>query len=95
MRTMRNSKELLLNDLVQQGRVEQVGDEYRLAGSSEMPLLDDPNLEVVVQDIQSTQPSENLGRGVETAKRLAQSATTKRSHDFAASAHDFIMACRI
>ena len=94
-RTQIDYIQALLDDLVQQGCIEQAGDGYRLAGRSEMPLLDDPNLEVIVRDIRSAQLSEDLGRDVETAKRLAQSATTKRSHDFAASAQDFIMACRI
>jgi len=94
-RTQVDYVQALLDDLERRDLIVRDGDQYRLPGRSEIPLLDDPNLEVVTHDIQTVQLPGDLGRDVEAAKRLAKSAMAKRSHDFAASARDFLMACRV
>ena len=94
-RTQVDYIQALLDELEQRDLILKVGDGYRLPGRSEIPLLDDPNLEVVIHDMQTVQVPEDLGHDVETAKILAKSAMGERSHDFAASARDFLMACRV
>jgi hypothetical protein len=85
----------LLDDLEQRGYIEKVGTQYRLPGQSENPLLDDPNLQEVIREIDAVQLPEGLGRDVETAKEMAKSGMAKRSQDFVASAQDYLIACRL
>jgi uncharacterized LabA/DUF88 family protein len=85
----------LLDDLEQRGSIIQVGAQYRLPGRSENPLLDDPNLQEVIREINAVQLPEDLGRDVETAKEMAKSGMAKRSQDFVTSAQDYLIACRL
>jgi len=85
----------LLDDLVQRGCITQVNGQYRLPGRSANPLLDSPYLQVVIRDLKAVQPPEGLGADVEAAQELARSGMAKRTHDFAASAQDYLLACRL
>jgi uncharacterized LabA/DUF88 family protein len=85
----------LLDDLEQRGSIMQVAGRYRLPGYSENPLLDDPNLKDVIRELETAQLPDSLGRDVATAKELAKSAMAKRTQDFAVSAQDFLLACRL
>jgi uncharacterized LabA/DUF88 family protein len=85
----------LLDDLVQRECIVQVGEQYRLPGRSENPLLDDPNLQEVIREINAVQLPAGLGRDVETAREMAKSGMAKRSQDFVTSAQDYLIACRL
>jgi uncharacterized protein (TIGR00288 family) len=85
----------LLDDLEHRGRIVRDSGQYRLVGRSEIPLLDDRNLQAVIRELRAIQIPEDIDRDVETAMRLAKSGMAKRSHDFAASAQDFLIACRL
>ena len=85
----------LLDDLEQRGRVEKVAGQYRLPERSENPLLDDPNLQVVIRELKALQLPDDLDRGIETAHKLAKSGMAKRSQDFVNSARDYLIACRL
>ena len=85
----------LLDDLEQRACIARVNGRYRLPGSSANPLLDNPYLQVVVRDLKAAQLPEGLGTDVETVQDLAKSGMAKRSQDFAASAQDYLLACRL
>jgi hypothetical protein len=85
----------LLDDLEERGAIVRMDGAYRLPGQSENPLRDDANLRQVIHDLKEVQLPEDLGTDVETARELAQSGMAKRSNDFAASAQDFLAACRL
>ncbi len=85
----------LLDDLERRSSIARVGGQYRLAGRSEIPLLDDPNLQDVIRELRAVHLPEDLDRDVETAKQLAKSGTATRSHDFVAAARDYLMASRL
>jgi hypothetical protein len=85
----------LLDDMVQRGCISREDGRYRLAGRSEIPLLDDPNLQFLIQDLKAFDLPEGTGSDVETAKRHAKQGMANRSHDFAASARDYLIACRV
>ncbi len=85
----------LLDDLRTRGAVQRVGDQYRLSGLGEHPLLDDPNLGQLVVDINSVEISWDAGRDVAAARELARQGMAARSQDFGSAARDYLLACRI
>ena len=85
----------LLDDLERRKCIARVNGRYRLPGRSANPLLDDPHLQVVVRDLKAAQLPEGLDRDVEAARVLARSGMAKRTNDFAASAQDYLVACRL
>lgn len=50
---------------------------------------------VVVRDLKAAQLPEGLDGDVEAARALARSGMAKRTNDFAASAQDYLVACRL
>jgi hypothetical protein len=87
--------EELLDDLQTRGAVQRVGDQYRLPGLGENPLVDDPNLQQLIADLNSVEVAEAIGRDVATARELARQGMAARSQDFASSARHYLLACRI
>ncbi len=85
----------LLDDLEHRGRIVRADDQYRLPGRSEIPLLDDPNLQDVIQELRAVKLPQDLRRNVETARGLAKSGRAKHSHDFSAATWDYLLACRL
>lgn len=85
----------LLDDLEARGSITKIGDGYRMSGQSENPLLDDPYLEQILEDIKGVALPADLERSVTRAKELATSALSKRTHDFSAATQDFLLACRL
>ena len=85
----------LLDDLKQRGLITQTGKRYQLAGRGILPFEDDPALKILFRDIQEVDLPENIIPGVETAHRLAKKAMVQRSQDFAASADNYLLACRL
>jgi hypothetical protein len=85
----------LLDDLERRGRIVRSDGRYRLPGRSEIPLLDDPNLQDVIREVRTVQLPEGLRRDVETARELAKSGRAKHSHDFSAATRDYLLACRL
>jgi uncharacterized LabA/DUF88 family protein len=85
----------LLDDLKQRGLITQRAKRYQLAGRGILPFEDDPALKILFRDIQEVEVPENMASGVETAHRLAKKAMVQRSQDFAASADNYLLACRL
>jgi uncharacterized LabA/DUF88 family protein len=85
----------LLDDLKQRGLITQRAKRYQLAGRGILPFEDDPALKILFGDIQEVEVPENMASGVETAHRLAKKAMVQRSQDFAASADNYLLACRL
>ena len=85
----------LLNDLVERGRIVVTEGRYRPAGRSENPLLDNPDLAGIVQELREVKLPDGLVRDVSQARDLAKSGMAKRTEDFSASAQDYLYACRL
>lgn len=85
----------LLDDLEARGRIESVGDQYRLSGRSQIPLLDNPYLQPLIGELKAVQIPRELSRDAQTAQELAKSAMAKRSQDFAEASQDYLLACRL
>ncbi len=85
----------LLDDLVERERIVLTNGRYRLAGRSENPLLDNPTLTHIIQEIREVTLPEKIAKDVPAAKELARSGMAKRTEDFSASAQDYLLACRL
>jgi uncharacterized LabA/DUF88 family protein len=85
----------MLDDLKQRGLITQTAKRYQLAGRGILPFEDDPAFKILFRDIQEVEVPENMASGVETAHRLAKKAMVQRSQDFAASADNYLLACRL
>jgi hypothetical protein len=87
--------EQILDDLVRRDCIVKTDGQYRLAGHSENPLLDDPHLQVLIQDLKALNVRNAVEDGPQAAQGFARSGMAKRSHDFVGSAEDFLMASRL
>ena len=87
--------EELLTDLETRGLIQRIGDRYRLAGVGGNPWRNDPNVQVLVADVEAVRLPEDINKDVETAGALARQGMAARNHDFVSAAHDFALACRI
>lgn len=85
----------LLDDLVERGRIVATDGRYRPAGRSENPLLDNPELAGIIQEIREIKLPDGMIRDVSQAKELAKNGMAKRTEDFSASARDYLHACRL
>jgi hypothetical protein len=87
--------EEILQDLVARDWIVRMDGQYRLSGHSNNPLHDDPYLRVVVQDLEAISIGSLTEDGPRAAQGFARSGMGKRTHDFAGSAQDFLMASRL
>jgi hypothetical protein len=85
----------LLDDLEKRQLVRRTKDKYHIAGYSENPLYDDPNLKHILDEIHALEIPTRTEESANSARKLAASAMSKRTHDFSASAKDFLLACKI
>jgi len=85
----------LLDDLVERERIVPSNGRYRLAGRSANPLLDNPNLDHIIQEVREVKLPNDISDNVAQAKELARSGMAKRTEDFSASAQDYLLACRL
>ena len=94
-RTQSDYIQELLDDLVNRDRVVVTEGRYRPAGRSENPLLDNPELADIIQEIREVRLPDGLNRDLSQAKELAKNGMAKRTEDFSASARDYLYACRL
>jgi uncharacterized LabA/DUF88 family protein len=87
--------EELLDDLQARGSIQGVGDQYRLPGLGENPLLSNLYLRPLIADLRSARIPENLGRDVAAARELDRQGMAARSQDFESAARDYLLASRI
>ncbi len=87
--------QFLLDDLEARGLITFEDDRYVLPGRGVIPFENEPALNVLVRDLQEIQISDQMQRGVETARVLAKKAMVQRSQDFAASSDTYLLACRM
>jgi hypothetical protein len=85
----------LLDDLTTRGRILREGGRYHLPGRGIIPFCDEPGLTPVCNDIEALELPESIAIDPHQAKALAQKAMVQRSQDFAASAHTYLLACRV
>jgi len=85
----------LCNDLLSRGVIVQLESGYRLAGSDKIPFRDQPELRVVLDDIESYKLPNGMERGVKVAQSLAKTALVQRSQDFIASTSNYRLACKL
>ncbi len=85
----------LLDDLLQRNVITRAGHQYRVAHQDMIPLRDQPELQPIVQDIQRVPLPEDLARGPQAARALADRAKAQRPQDFAGAAQTYLLACRL
>jgi hypothetical protein len=85
----------LLDDLKQRGLVSRRGKHYGLSGRDAISFRNEPALQPIVRDIESAQAPNGIVDGVEMARSMAKTAMVQRSQDFAASASNYLFACRL
>jgi len=83
----------LLDNLEERNQIVRVGKEYRLPAKGAIPFLDDPNLKVILEDIENAQVPDTLNRDPETANRFSERGKTERSHSFSTAAQNYLIAC--
>lgn len=94
-RTQTDYIQELLDDLVERERIVPTNGRYRLAGRSQNPLLDNPTLAHIIQELREVKLPDGMPTDVPQAKELARSGMAKRTEDFSASAQDYLLACRL
>lgn len=85
----------LLDDLEQRGLI--VGKDGRYALPSQVTVSngDEAALQPIYRDIEQVQPPRDLPLTATTAMALANTAMVQRSQDFALSAYNYLLACRV
>jgi uncharacterized LabA/DUF88 family protein len=85
----------LLDDLEKRQLIRRTKEKYHLVGHSENPLSEDPHLRHILDEINRLEIPGGTEETAAAAKELAAAAMSKRTHDFSASAKDFLLACKI
>ncbi len=85
----------LLSDLEARNLVERDGDRYVMAGQDSMPLMEEEALLPIIKDIEELDIPDNQEVSPAAARNMARTAMVQRSQDFAAAAHNSLLACKI
>jgi uncharacterized LabA/DUF88 family protein len=85
----------MLDSLVYRNWIAQRGLKYTLPGTGVLPIESEPNLAVLIRDIDQIQIPPDLEVSSKTAHTLARKAMVQRSQDFVASGDSYLFACKI
>lgn len=85
----------MLDSLIFRNWIIKKGQKYTLPGKGVLPLDDEPNLSVIINDINQIQIPSDLEITSQTAHSLARKAMVQRSQDFVASGDSYLFACKV